>query len=234
MSSELSYSQLHRDFTNTPWGETLSQSTRFDSFRMQSAISPQEWWTLLGADVNTLRHLKLSTGLTRWFCDQDSSYTPEEKYQLTLAATIHDWAESIFGDIEAPVKTGTHDEIEKRELHNIIDAFCDEHPAYSPFQSDMHLVTDTIIFTKDTKLGKAFHAIELMGYCRTAIRAWSRIPDAQEPVNTALRTLSTEIIARSYGKLEAMATEYPSVRIFVDEPNHQQIVAEIRSNSTSL
>ena len=97
----------------------------------------------------------------------------------------------------------------------------------------MHTVTDTIIFTQDTKLGKAFHAIELMGYCRTAIRAWTRIPDAQEPVNRALRTLATEITSRSYGKLEAMATEYPAVRIFVDDPSHQQIVAKIRAFSAS-
>lgn len=65
MLPEIFYAQLHKNFTNTPWGETLSQSTRFDSFRAQSTVSPEEWWTLLGADVNTLRHLKLSYGITR-------------------------------------------------------------------------------------------------------------------------------------------------------------------------
>lgn len=150
-----------------------------------------------------------------------------------MAATIHDWAESIFGDIEAPLKTGSHDEIEKRELHNIIETFCAQHPDYAKLQSDMHMVTETIIFTQETKLGKAFHAIELMGYCRTALRAWSRIPEAQEPIKTALLSLATEITSRSYGKLEAMASEYPAIQAFVDEPIHQHIVAEIRAHHSS-
>lgn len=233
MTPEFSYANLHSDFSNTSWGTTLSQSTRFDSFRKQSGLSESEWWDLLGADVNTLRHLKLSYGITRWFCQKDPSYTPDEKYQLTLAATIHDWAESIFGDIEAPVKTGSHDEIEKRELHNIIDTFCEQHPEYTQIQSDMHMVTDTIIFTQETKLGKAFRAIELMGYCRTAIRSWKFSPETEEPTKTVLRSMATEITFRSYGKLEAMASEYPAIQAFVSDPSHQQIIAGIRAYSTS-
>lgn len=233
MTPEFSYASLHQDFTNTSWGTTLSQSTRFDSFRVQSAVSPEEWWALLGADVNTLRHIKLTYSMTRWFCDQDPSYTPDKKYQLMLSAIIHDWAESVVGDIPAPLKTSTHDEIEQSELHKIIDAFCAQRPEYAKLQSDMHLVTDTIIFTQETKLGQAFRAIEIMGYCRTMMRAWKNIPGAEESTKDALRRLVSSVMIRDYGRLEAMASEYPAIQAFVNDPSHQQIVAKIRAHHSS-
>jgi len=208
---------LYTQFLDTSYGKTLLGNTRFSGFKQ--GIKNEIWENELGADVNNARHMKLMYGLTRWFIavhnsqvKEEERFTPHEQELLCVAAAIHDQAEAVKGDIPAPQKTKQNHEEEMEALQRIlIDIYGKDKRVLSLCQE----AVSEVIVDSTTKLGKAFHAIEFMGYVHTAILAWKKQGIESSLIREQGCTLAKKVKKFSLPKLEAQA-HYPAIRHFLD------------------
>lgn len=162
--------EIHRSFSETTFGDKLSQNVRYDKYRPKH-ISKETWTELLGADVNNLTHMPLTYGIARAFIHQAREHQPElldesEEKLLLVAAISHDWAESITTDISYSDKTSLDNDEEQTIFEQNVAQF---------YQGeDFELVDQArceIVFDHESKLGELLNAVERIGYLRTALRA---------------------------------------------------------------
>ena len=167
---------LDTAFRETPQGQTLSAQVRYERY-MPADISKEDWVRLLGADVSNMAHMRLTFGLTKAFLKYAEApheswqgpiseavrFNPEEKRLLMLTAITHDWAESITGDHSYDLKQAHHEEEEHKVLSGLVQRS-------DLSRQDAEAVL-SILGDKTSKLGRAFNAIERVGYVRTALQA---------------------------------------------------------------
>jgi len=178
--------ELNRLFSESEYGKKLGSGTRFGFFKPQ-ATTNEEWEKILGVDVNNLKHLRLSYGLARAFTKysenlpeswvgeipEDARFNDEERADLELAAIIHDWGESITGDITYDHKSLEDSEKESEAFKEILTQVFADRLTPELTRKIEHLLSDVILPKEhNSKLSRAFNAIERAGYFRTAIRSW--------------------------------------------------------------
>ncbi len=187
---------LHRWFADTPYGEELAEKVRWDRYRPEGT-SEAEWVGLLGADVNNLEHLRLTHGLTRVMIEQSrilqrGLLTSEDELLLETAAYIHDWGESVMGDITYSHKTEEHEKEEAFHLRGIV--------ATLPVDDDQHRLVrealEKVVLDPSSRLGHVFNTVERVGYVRTALRASSHVAGN---TNAACENGFKWMIADSFG-----------------------------------
>ena len=196
------FGQIHRAFAVTEHGQKLARSTRYDRYK-PDGITNEKWERVLGVDVNNLKHLQLTYGLTRRFIEYTANpsrlwqkavsaqaqFTPEEQEDLLLAATVHDWAEAVVGDKMFDLKTRAEEDEELAVLQTMVqNLYRREEAQVIILRIDN--VINTVIKDRNTKLGRAFNAIERVGYLRTALRAWQKSREADEELRTGLQWLT--------------------------------------------
>ena len=208
--------EIHEKFEQTDFGKTLAGRVRYDRYKPKD-VSNERWVELLGADVNNLTHLTLTYGLAQDFIHTAQTLQPdflssEDEQLLQVAALIHDWAESIVGDISFGDKTA-NDEVEEQA------AF--EANLASFYKGDLTLINKArteIVFdhTGKNKLGKVFNAIERVGYLRTALRAGDHIVcgDAMD-CDDGLRWLVADVLSQQPKSLIAYAETLQPVRQYL-------------------
>jgi len=208
--------EIHKEFEKTDFGKTLAGRVRYERYKPTN-VSNERWVDLLGADVNNLTHLALTYGLAQDFIRvlqilQPGYLTSEDEQLLQVAALIHDWAESIVGDISFGDKTA-NDELEEQ-------AAFETHLA-SFYNGDTTLINKArteVVFdhTGEEKLGRVFNAIERVGYLRTALRAGSHIVrgDASD-CEEGLRWLVADVLSQQPGPLIAYSGALPPVRQYL-------------------
>ncbi len=231
---------LYKEFSHSRYGKTLEKNTRFDGFR-QEDTSRKEWMKLLGRDVNNLYHLNITRSLTKWFLAKNDSLNQEndnnnchiklnleQKENLILAATIHDWQEAIVGDTPLPLKNQQTEELEKQILLNIIAEF-------ASYLKNPHLyeilekVVENIIFNNDSLEGKIFHLIEVLGYQRIALISWNKKDSVTNPqLKAKLVKLATEVTKKNYLFLTQQSKIFPSIAYFLSLPKNKKSLSEIR------
>lgn len=214
--------EIHEEFKKTDFGKTLADRVRYERYK-PADVSNERWVDLLGADVNNLTHLTLTYGLAQDFIRASEILSPnfltdEDEQLLQVAALIHDWAESIVGDISFGDKTA-NDELEEQA------AF--EANLASFYNGDTTLINRArteVVFdhTGESKLGRAFNAIERVGYLRTALRAGSHIvrgdaPDCEE----GLRWLIADVLSQQPEPLIAYANTLPPIRQYLINQSDQ-------------
>lgn len=219
-----SFIDLYRDFALSSHGQKLIGKIRFERFKPDSVDSDQ-WKSLLGADVDNLRHEKLSIGIARQFVrhchapdqrywqdavGEDAIFTLPEQAILFATAAKHDEPEAILSDISFDQKTDDdHDEemIVMRQM--LAESLKDENVS----QHILEILNDK---KGETKLGRAFNAIERIGYLRTGLTAWSqsRLAD-NEILQRGLEGLTNNVLINQTEKLLRYAGIYPAVRTFL-------------------
>lgn len=215
--------EIHEKFEQTDFGKTLAGRVRYERYKPLD-VSNERWVELLGADVNNLTHLTLTYGLAQDFIRsaqvlQPDFLTSEDEQLLQVAALIHDWAESIVGDISFGDKTA-NDELEEQT------AF--EANLASFYDGDITLINRArteIVFdhTGKNKLGQVFNAIERVGYLRTALRAGGHVVrgDAMD-CDDGLRWLVADVLSQQPKPLAAYAETFQPVKQYLAN-QHDQI-----------
>lgn len=247
MNSEELSRELFQQFAQSEHGKKLSQNTRFDLFR-QDLASKIEWEKILGKDVNNLHHMKLTSGLTRWFIDKNRELNKEnedskskldgtekvtlgrdQRERLILAATIHDWQESIVGDLPAPFKTVETEENEREVLIEIINEFSEIFKNPEIYYLLLEIV-DQIIFNDESLEGKIFNLIEILGYFRVAIIAWQKKDEvSNQELKKSLIDLAVKVAQKNSDYLVKQSSFYPAVKYFLNLPKVKQSLEEINS-----
>lgn len=220
MAERLSQSQLmdiHREFEKTEAGQTLAANVRYERYK-PADVTNERWVALLGADVNNLTHLTLTYGLTQDFIRhtedmQPGYFTQKDQELLQVAALVHDWAEAVVGDISFGNKTLADEKAEQAAFETHASQFYSGNAVELISQARDEIVFD---HKGKTKLGKAFNAIERVGYLRTALRANDHIIKQDAPdCDEGLRWLVTDVLCQQPTKLIEYSQEFAPVRQYL-------------------
>jgi hypothetical protein len=239
-SSPIDFVEIGKQFNATKHGEALKRNIRFATFKPETT-SNSEWQSLLGSDVNNLHHLKLSFELTKRFLDhcsnpdsswqgripKEATFSPQEQSLLQLTAIVHDWGEAVIGDIPLPNKTKADEEKEMVALRGLIHEVLGENNKKEFCDTIADGVRD-VLSDPSTKLGKAFNAIEYVGYTRTALRAWDRSQKVEGSMKSNLQQMASEVVPYGLSRLVAYSEIYPPVDLFLKhhKNNIDQILEE--------
>jgi len=81
----------------------------------------------------------------------------------------------------------------------------------------------------DSKLGRAFNAIERLGYLRIALTAWERSKEidqkSEAQLFASLRRLACEVVPNHHDQLVEYAKIYPPVALYLD--NQKEVIKEV-------
>lgn len=210
ITTPLDRQRLHDAYAQSPAGEYLSQRARYDAYRPANT-SVEEWQDLLGADVNNLDHMLVTVQVASTFLrlsrmqetpNTASPFSSDDENDLLLAAAIHDWGEGVEGceDITWRKKTSGDNLRERDAMHIVVQdvaaRYSDDEHEKADVLLQLERVADEIVFNRDSRLGKAFDAIERVGYLRTAVRSWREQMDVKNPdMIDALQWISADVLA---------------------------------------
>jgi len=211
ITTPLDRQRLHDTYAQSPAGEYLSQRARYDAYRPVNT-SVEEWQDLLGADVNNLDHMLVTVQVASTFLrlsrmqETPNTLAPfsiEDENDLLLAAAIHDWGEGVEGceDITWRKKSKDDDLREKVAIKEIIKEVSTsfsggDRDEELEVRSQLERVVDEIVFNNESRLGRAFDAIERVGYLRTAVRSWREQANVENPdMKDALQWISADVLA---------------------------------------
>lgn len=238
---EISFSEISRKFSSTDWGEILRNNARYSRFK-PTEITTEEWKKILGGDVSNLDHLIVTKGIASGFikgCDnpgnewqghlpEEAQFSPEEKQLLLLTATVHDWGEAIKGDIPFYEKKDKDHHEEMSELRIMINKILGE-MLEGEEKDEIEKITEQVIdvlTNTSSKLGKAFNAIERVGYVRTGIRAFDESEKTTDnKMKVLLRKMGTRVVPDQTRVLLSYAKIYPPVAAYINY--HRQTLNKI-------
>ena len=235
---ETDFRDIYSDFASTVYGQILNKNARYIPYKPES-VSNQEWEKLLGVDINNLKHLKLSYGITRQFIRYFNTHsesmeesraegvlTEKEQEDLLLTAIVHDWAEAIVGDIPFDQKTKAHGKEEYRKLKEMArNMFKGKNDA---LLERINNIADKVIDHTETKLGSIFNAIERLGYVRTALRAWQASKNSPKELQIHLYWLTVNVLPNQLAKLIEYSKLYYPVKLFLQE--NQELIQNALNN----
>lgn len=217
--TQRTFIDIHNVFGSTLWGDKLKRNVRYGPFK-SLGVSNKDWEKALGGDVNNFEHLRLTYGLTRWFIGNSPGlFTEKEKELLLLTSIVHDWGEAMVGDIPYPVKTQQNEEEEMRYLGAFIVRVLGK--PYKAIVPDIQKV----LTDKESKLGKAFNAIEKIGYVRTGIKAWQESRKVDGVLGERFVDMGHSVVPRTLADLVVYSEEYPSVFLFLN--SHRAVISEV-------
>jgi hypothetical protein len=210
----------------------LEENTRYDRYKPEE-IYNREWVKLLGADVNNLEHMSLTYGLTRQFIKynenppatwdgpgpEDARFNQQEKEDLLLTATVHDWGEAVVGDKMYDLKKDSDEEEELEVMQKITQGLYGEEESAELAGRIKTVLTD-VLPNRKSKLGKAFNAIERVGYLRTGLRAWdvsNSLDQDKQELKTGLQWLTNNVLLNQISTLVDYAQSYPAVDAYLKQ-----------------
>jgi hypothetical protein len=219
-----SFTNIFLKLSKTKYGNTLKSNIRFSEFKPKN-ISNEKWIELLGKDVSNLYHLYVSLIITKEFITNckdpiengnetvlpEALFSDQEQKYLLFTSVTHDWAEAIIGDIPLTSKKESDEDKEMTILGELYHQILGKGEKSEELE---HLAFEvkTILTDRSTKLGKAFNAIERIGYLKTAMRSWyvsKRIDD--ETAKKRTERLAVRVVTIHHPKLFEYATLYPAV-----------------------
>ncbi len=128
-------------------------------------------------DTDPFRHgLHQAKTVGAAFIYAEKTFTEEEAKMLLMANVMHDFHEYIDGDVAVPEKTRESDEKELETNLAVVGRILDL-PEDHPFLKEYRGVIGD--FEGWSKVGRAFHDIEICGYFLSGLRAWS-LRESQE------------------------------------------------------
>jgi hypothetical protein len=235
---------LHRAFTWTVHGEKLEQNIRFAKYKPES-VDNAAWQKLLGPDVNNLSHLTqtyalVRAGIASMRRSAPGYFTRDDEHLLGVAGITHDWAEAMLSDISYGDKTEEDTQQEYETFLMMVGQLCGSEAGV------VFRACREVIFNEETKLGKAFNAVERVGYTRTALRASRYVLSnsvSGDCLTSGLRWLTTDVLSRQIPALVQHASQLAPVEeylqwqkqditvAFEDQMSHPQVFSNYGSKS---
>lgn len=209
---------LHEQFSQSSYGKTLAGAVRYERYK-PSDVSHKQWEALLGPDVNNLRHLVFTHELAIDFIKAQaysaSPFTQPESEKLELAAITHDWGESLVGDVTFEAKTVEDEMKEEVAMKQIAELIVKPHQ--SPTAPQITEAFSMIVLGGDTRLARAFNAIERLGYLTTGLRAWHKSSEVDTDVRDHLHWLANNVLLNQVPTLTRYVDEYPAIGMYLAE-----------------
>lgn len=199
---------IYGKFSTSKYGKKLERCIRWKRYNTGN-LTNAKWEKLLGPDANNLKHLKLTYDQTREFIAR-SMFSTKEQEDLLLGAIIHDWAEAVIGDLTFDLKTEAGRNAEYRALKKIAEEIFPEE-RHKKFLERMQKIIYEVVSDGERKLGKAFNAIERIGYLTTGIRAWRESKKAKGETKNGLLWLANNVLSGQVIKLIEYSEIYPAV-----------------------
>lgn len=217
------FDNIFHEFAKTNYGKILRSNIRFSYFKPTS-MSNNNWEKTLGKDVSNLYHLSVSLEITRDFLSQslvpkrswskklskEATFSKEDQTVLLFTSVIHDWAEAIIGDIDLTKKKESDEDQEMIVLRDMIHKLLGDGKSKREVDNLADKVV-SILTDKNSKLGKAFNAIEKIGYLKTGMKALRLSHKTDGELKTKLKNLSTRVVTVHLPKLTEYAEVYPSI-----------------------
>ncbi len=235
--NRVTFRDIHRTFSNTELGQALAKKTRYDRYKPEEdkpeEVKNKEWMRLLGADVNNLEHMHLTHNLTRLFIHYnenplaswtkpipaDAQFNQRESEDLLLTAIVHDWGEAVTGDKMFDLKKDS-DEVEELEIMHEISQDLYGGGENTELLGRIRTVLTDVLPNRSSKLGKAFNAIERIGYLRTGLRAWDLSHtqnEEKQELTTGLQWLTNNVLLNQIPALVEYAQLYPAVHAYLTQ-----------------
>jgi hypothetical protein len=148
---------LHKLFSESDYGDTLRQNIRFGDFK-PDYVSNHLWESILGDDVNNLRHMPNTLEIARKFM---AYHDVGNTALFETVAITHDWGEAVVGDVALPDKDLAGVDDKEVEAYKKI--------AWELWGEGLEEVPDVV--WGEHELSEPFNAIEYIGYCQTGLRA---------------------------------------------------------------
>lgn len=219
-------SDLYEALEHTEYGQTLLEQSRFGSFKPEW-LPHEQWENILGADVNNYYHQASMAALTGWYIEESwhlgDAVGADNEHALLVTAYVHDFAEAIDGDTPDPQKTHTEADMQ-RERDSLIQVLSSVTPEAEEV-ADMVLP----IMQRTDPLGERWRAIEIMGYCETAIKAGDELANIQTYANHyAWSNEQRDEVEHSLGRLnrEVFWSSTSQLQEFADQPVIARYLAE--------
>lgn len=223
----VAFEEIYELFANSPYGQKLRGAIRFGAYKPKE-VTNEEWVEVLGPDVDNLEHLLVTLGIARDFIrlgespheswireNKDSiAFDEGEKEMLCLMAVIHDWGESVVGDILWHRKTSAHEEEELKAVLRIIDELCNGKYENGLLEK-MRQAIETVFYKGEEKLSRAFNVVEHVGYGRTAIRAWEKHSLCDSSLSHSLSGIAAKLIENYLPDWRGKAEVYPAMHYFL-------------------
>ena len=221
-------SDLYEALEHTEYGQTLLEQSRFGSFK-PDWLPHEQWEAILGADVNNYYHQASMAALTGWYIEESyqlgDPVGADNEHALLVTAYVHDFAEAIaeLGDVPDPLKK--HDEeTYRQEREDLITVLY----AVTPEAEEVAEMILPIMQRTDP-LGERWRALELMGYCETAIKAGDELANIQTYANHyAWSNQQRDEVEHSLGRLnrEVFWSSTSQLQEFADQPVIARYLAE--------
>lgn len=214
---------LHNNFADTPEGQNLAGRIRYGPYKPDH-VSSKEWVGLLGADVDNLEHGPSTLVMADAFLrhSPQDQFNSQDQDVLRLAAMIHDWGEGIPGheDIITRYKTAADYQAEHDAMLDFLDRqFGEMDPE---LVDELKYVYTNVVSDRESRLGRAFNAIERMGHIRTATRAWGMSRKVEDPhLQNAFRWMSVDVASFHVSKLLEYREEFDAVEEFLGEKQRE-------------
>lgn len=216
---------VYNAFAASPYGAELGSRIRYERYKPDS-VSKERWVQILGPDVNNLEHhvVSVAHGKRFLFCcskegngNESAFFFPEEEDLILLTLALHDFGEAVKGDKSFDQKTSKDEHEELGHLRRIFKELCDQ-TCENYFTEKQLLETVNVITGVNPKLGKAFNAIERIGYMTTGVHAWSVshfLMKAEAGLGLSLQWLAHNVLINQTRKLLEYREIYPPVNAFL-------------------
>jgi len=218
---KLSFDDLGKVLAESRYGRILKGKPRFDYYR-PNTTPVEKWIELLGPDVDNLLHMPYTFSLAREFLENNKDFDSNEKIALLFCAMTHDMQEAITGDRRKPDKTDSEEKMEAELLASILgEVLASEIDAVK--LAELTTTVKEIMIDEHSKLGRAFSAIEKLGYAKTALRAWEikkqggLIHYGENPLQTGLGMLAHSVFTHQAFKMVDYAEDFSFMRSFLAE-----------------
>lgn len=174
-----------------------------------------------GPDVDPIEHGRHQAETVAIPFVEADYFTVEEGNLLVLTNLVHDYHEGVTGDILYPDKTVESDRAELEVSQNILKKFMTPELV----EQIGKVMGD---FEGETRLGRAFSAIEQIGYCTTGLKAWrgrSR-QDFTPEERGKCYSMGKNVVQGSSEALEGYQKEFPYVSKFLH--NNYKSILQVR------
>lgn len=225
---EIALSELNIQFETTEAGQKLKKMTRFGKFQ-PNEVPIIVWKDYIGPHGIISDHMLQTRVEAEQFMEGcPGMFTGEEQKLVLATAQLHDLGEAIIGDIPFIEKTSDHHKAEMEALLVIVN---EELFSDVDFSERFKFITDVhaILGDESLKLGRAFHAIERMGYVNAALHAWENVNDEESDLQNSLRILAHQVIPTHIPTLVDFSEEYPPVKNYLIE--HGETIRNIMDDS---
>lgn len=211
-----------KDLCGTCATEMLEDSNYGELLRRNVQARYKMWWwpdlkrfkEAMGPDVDPVLHgpHQAETVVKPFVEFQNVSdrphFTYEEANLLYITNLLHDSHEGLTGDVPKPQKTVESDAEELRVNRQVVSELMgwrNGHPLLEGMQAIMGDMAG------ETRMGRAFEAIERAGYLQTGLRAWSMRNHSQLSRAEKQQTIEMgRIVSQDSAKhLERFASEFP-------------------------